>query len=61
LTDRRKLRCPECGEEMNFHAEKVDQSETFERIAPLDPDFGGVLVEVHTCPGCRFVLERPAG
>jgi hypothetical protein len=46
---------------MNFHAEKVDQSETFERIAPLDPDFGGVLVEVHTCPGCKFVLERPAG
>jgi ssDNA-binding Zn-finger/Zn-ribbon topoisomerase 1 len=61
LTERRKLRCPECGAEMNFHAEKVDQSRTFEEVATLDPALDGVLVEIHTCPACKFVLERPSG
>jgi hypothetical protein len=46
---------------MNFHAEKVDQGNTSEDVADVDPELGGVLVEIHTCPGCRFVLERPAG
>ena len=44
---------------MNCHAEKVDMSQTFEDVAPADPELGGVLVEIHTCPVCRFVLERP--
>jgi len=43
---------------MNCHAEKIDMSRTFEDV-PADPDLGGVLVELHTCPVCRFVLERP--
>jgi ssDNA-binding Zn-finger/Zn-ribbon topoisomerase 1 len=59
LTERRRLRCPECGAEMNCHAEKIDMSRTFEDVVPADPELGGVLVEIHTCPVCRFVLERP--
>jgi ssDNA-binding Zn-finger/Zn-ribbon topoisomerase 1 len=61
LTERKKLRCPECGAEMNFHAEKVDLSRTFEDVALADRAFGGVLVEIHTCPVCKFVLEQPSG
>jgi ssDNA-binding Zn-finger/Zn-ribbon topoisomerase 1 len=61
MNERRKLRCPECGAEMNFHAEKLDLSRSFEGVAEADPELGGVLVEIHTCPACKFVLERPAG
>jgi ssDNA-binding Zn-finger/Zn-ribbon topoisomerase 1 len=59
LIDKRKVRCPECGAEMNFHAEKIDFSRVLSEFAPADPELGGVLVEIHTCPVCRFVLERP--
>ena len=51
--------CPKCGAEMNCHAEKVDWSAAPEVTAP-DEAFGGVLVEFHTCPGCRAVVELPA-
>jgi hypothetical protein len=61
MAKRPKLRCPMCGAEMNFHAEKVDLGNTLENVAEVDPDLGGVLVEIHTCPGCKLVLERPAG
>ena len=39
---------------MNRHAEKVDI-----RISSDSPD-GGALVEIHTCPACRYVDERRA-
>jgi hypothetical protein len=44
---------------MNFHAEKVDYGSS---EATVDPHFGGVVSEFHTCPNpkCRFVLERAA-
>lgn len=45
-----KMICPACGAEMNQHAVKIDyEADTTESI---DPDFGGVLKELHTCPGC---------
>jgi ribosomal protein S27AE len=45
---RPKMICPNCGIEMNQHAEKVDYTNT----SRSDPVFGGVVVEAHTCPGC---------
>ncbi len=45
-----KMICPACGAEMNHHASKVDYSS--EDVADVDPVFGGVLKEVHTCPHC---------
>jgi hypothetical protein len=60
MSERTRLPCSRCGAEMNFHAEKVDFGNTFEDVAKVDPDLGGVLVEIHTCSGCKFVLERPA-
>ena len=48
------MTCPECGAEMNHHAMKVAYD-----VTPVDPDFGGALEEVHTCPKCGFVVVRP--
>ena len=51
--------CPRCGSGMNRHAEKPDYG-----ADPSGPSFavifGAVLMEFHTCPGCKYVLERSA-
>jgi hypothetical protein len=44
---------------MNLHAEKIDTRHVSDDAAEdLGLGLGGVLSEIHTCPGCRFVLER---
>lgn len=55
---KKKLECPSCGAEMNNHAEKVSY-ETVEGYRP-DPDFGGIVEDVYTCPGCGGIEMRPA-
>ena len=50
--------CPGCGALMNRQAEKVIQGEAAEHVGGLDATFDGILMEFHTCPACRFVLER---
>jgi C4-type Zn-finger protein len=60
MLERRRIRCPGCGAEMNRHAEKVDYSWTLEVAAAADPAFEGVLVEFHTCPACGYIEERTA-
>lgn len=45
-----KLLCPDCGAEMNHHAMKIDYGTDDPAI--VDPVFGGVLKEAHTCPKC---------
>ena len=52
-----RLCCPRCGSGMNFHAEKIDQSTD---PSGADPDMDGVVAQFHTCPCCRYVLERPS-
>ena len=49
MTDVNKMKCRDCGIEMNHHADKVDYS-----VNPgsAGVEFGGVLQEVHCCPGC---------
>ena len=54
------LRCPQCGIEMNYHAEKIDYTAALTEPDALDSDFGGVVEEVHTCPGCGTVGTRRA-
>jgi NAD(P)H-dependent FMN reductase len=57
-----RIAWPIFGTGMNRHAEKVDPS-----LSPIGQDvqaaalFGGVLQEFHTCPRCRYVLERRVG
>lgn len=54
------MRCPNCGRTMNHHADKVDYSAALDDAAVVDPVLGGVLEEVHTCPGCGESALRPA-
>jgi predicted RNA-binding Zn-ribbon protein involved in translation (DUF1610 family) len=48
----KKMICPDCGVEMNHHAEKIDYSAGMTDESPADSDLGGVLQEVHSCPVC---------
>ena len=52
----KKVKCPDCGLDMNHHADKVDYSGWSE--ASTDPEFGGVIQEVHSCPGCGKTETR---
>jgi predicted RNA-binding Zn-ribbon protein involved in translation (DUF1610 family) len=63
MTERAKMVCPDCGVEMNRHAEKVDyvavpgegKGEAF------DEALGGVVEEFHACPECGGTQTRRAG
>jgi hypothetical protein len=50
-----KMKCPHCGAEMNFHAEKFVYSEPVE-----DPVLAGYVEEMHTCPTCGTTESRIA-
>ena len=60
MTTSTRLRCPKCGAEMNHHANKVDYSTGHGQPDLMDPDFDGVLQEVHQCPDCGNVELRRA-
>ena len=55
------MKCPDCGAEMNHHADKVDYNAALEDPSHVDPDFGGVVEETHTCPACGRTEVRAAG
>lgn len=57
----KKMVCPDCGVEMNHHAEKIDYNAASDDPAASDPDLGGVLEEAHTCPECGKTALRRAG
>ena len=48
-----KMNCPDCGAEMNHHADKLDYG--------TDTEEGGLVIEAHTCPDCGRTSTRPAG
>ena len=50
MSQQPKLKCPKCGAEMNHHASKVDYG--IDDLDVIDPIFGGVLKEAHSCPNC---------
>ena len=58
---RERIKCPRCGAQMNRHAEKVDYSAARDRMDSLEKELGGVITEFHTCPGCRFIVQRLLG
>ena len=57
----KKMVCPDCGVEMNYHAEKIDYTAALDNPSAIDPDLGGVLEEAHTCPACGKTTLRVAG
>lgn len=54
-----KALCPDCGVEMNHHAEKLDFTAMLDEPEAVDPDLGGILEKAHTCPECgQTTLQR---
>jgi predicted RNA-binding Zn-ribbon protein involved in translation (DUF1610 family) len=58
MSKNKKMKCPGCGADMNHHAEKIDYTASLSEPDAIDPQFGGVLEEVHTCPECGDVEVR---
>ena len=54
------MRCPRCGIDMNFHAEKINYTTALAEPNAIDPDLGGIVEDVHTCPGCGDIGTRRA-
>jgi ribosomal protein S27AE len=51
-----KMKCPDCGAEMNHHANKL----VYEGEPDEASDEGGVVLEAHTCPACGRSATREA-
>jgi predicted RNA-binding Zn-ribbon protein involved in translation (DUF1610 family) len=49
-----KMICPDCGVEMNHHADKIDYS------ADDPKHYDPFVEEAHTCPMCGKTHTRPA-
>lgn len=47
-----KMICPHCGVEMNQHAAKLVEPRTTQEVAQMDPTFGALIQEAHSCPQC---------
>jgi endogenous inhibitor of DNA gyrase (YacG/DUF329 family) len=47
-----KRQCPQCGVDLNHHAEKLIYPTCTEDAAKVDPALGGIVEEIHTCPEC---------
>ena len=52
--------CPTCGIEMNYHAEKLVYPSGPQEASSVDPVLGGMIEELHTCPGCGSGASRRA-
>ncbi|MGE5306131.1 MAG: hypothetical protein ACM3TN_22725 [Alphaproteobacteria bacterium] len=57
---KRKMICPKCGDEMNHHADKLLDPVSPEDLTHVNPALGGVIEEMHCCPGCGAVESRRA-
>ena len=61
MANTEKMKCPDCGVDMNHHADKMDYTAGFGDTDGVDAEFGGVVAEVHTCPGCGKTALRIEG
>lgn len=55
-----KMVCPQCGVEMNHHADKLVYASHGEEMRTVDPSLGGWIEEFHSCPQCGGVGSRAA-
>jgi len=53
-----KMKCPKCGADMNFHAQKIVHGLSSDS-AELEADFSNTtLLEFHACPNCGAAASR---
>ena len=50
--------CSNCGSEMNHHADKLIDPVKPEDLLQLNSQLGGVIEEIHCCPGCGAAASR---
>lgn len=55
-----RMVCHTCNMEMNHHAEKLVDPRTPQETTRADAELGGIVEEMHTCPGCGKVESRSA-
>lgn len=55
---KKKMICPNCGAEMNRHADKLNVTAALTDPQAVDPALGGIVEEVHTCPQCGKTATR---
>ena len=60
MLKRSKMICPDCGVEMNHHANKIDYASALNEAEGIDPSLGGIVLEAHTCPLCGHTAMRQA-
>lgn len=46
-----KMKCPQCGAEMNHHADKLLASDS-------ESNSKGTVMELHSCPACGSLASR---
>jgi len=51
-TPTKTMKCPECGLEMNYQAEKLVYPSTAAEMKKVDPALGGIVEDFFTCPEC---------
>lgn len=56
----KKMVCPECGVEMNHHADKLLHPTDPKDARRVDPALGGIVQEHHVCPECGRSEAREA-
>ena len=53
------MNCPDCGVEMNHHANKIDETDVPDKPEGADTNLvGGTIEETHTCPECGKTVVR---
>jgi hypothetical protein len=52
--------CSNCENEMNHHADKLIDPVKPEDRQHVDGALGGVIEEIHCCPGCSAAASRRA-
>jgi ribosomal protein S27AE len=60
MPKRSKMICPDCGVEMNHHANKLDYTSALDEPEAIDESMGGIVQEAHTCPQCGQTALRQA-
>jgi NMD protein affecting ribosome stability and mRNA decay len=59
MTEADKMKCPDCGAEMNHHADKLVYDAAPDEVT--DAGEGGRILEAHACHVCGHSATRTSG